>query len=229
MLLLDDGVGGVLDVLGDALLGSLMLQVAVKLAEGVQRHAGNLSAGPSDKLGVAVLAHDIGLDIARVNLDVGTKHLLQTASVEHGAGADDMALGQAGHLDGSIGQNINRVGDDEQNAVEAGLLNLGDNGLKDVYVLVDQVQAGLTGLLGSTGGDDDHGGVGDIGIIAGVDLHRLGKRHAVRDIQGLTLGTVLVHVDEDHLGEQTTLHQCERRRRTDETAADNSDLLLVNH
>lgn len=51
-----------------------------------------------------------------------------------------MALRQAGHLDGSIGQNINRVGDDEQNAVEAGLLNLGDNGLKDVYVLVDQVR-----------------------------------------------------------------------------------------
>ena len=229
MLLLDDGVGGVLDVLGDALLGSLMLQMTVKLAESVQRHAGNLGAGPSDKLRVAVLTHDIGLDIARVNLDVGTKHLLQTASVEHGAGADDMALGQAGHLDGGIGQNINRVGDDEQNAVEARLLNLGDNGLKDVDVLVNQIQAGLTGLLGSASGDDDHGGVGDIGIIAGVDLHRLGKRHAVRDIQGFTLGAVLVHVDEDHLGEQTALHQRERRRRADETAADNSDLLLVNH
>ena len=229
MLLLDDGVGGVLDVLGDALLGSLMLQMTVKLAEGVQRNAGNLGAGPSDELGVAVLAHDIGLDIARVDLNVGTKHLLQTTGVEHGTGADDMALGQAGHLDGGIGQNIDRVGDDEQNAVEARLLNLGDNGLKDVDVLVDQVQAGLTGLLGSASGDDDHGGVGDIGIIAGVDLHRLGKRHAVRDIQSLTLGAVLVHVDEDHLGEQTALHQRERRRRTDETAADNSDLLLVNH
>ena len=176
-----------------------------------------------------MLAHDIGLDIARVNLNVSAEHLLQTAGVEHGAGTDDVALGQAGHLDSGVGQNINRVGDDEQNAVEARLLNLGNNGLKDVDVLVNQVQAGLTGLLGSTGGDDDHGGVGDIGIIASVDLHRLGKRHAVRDIQGLALGAVLVHVDEDHLGEQATLHQRERRRRTDETAADNSDLLLVNH
>ena len=147
MLLLDDGVGGVLDVLGNTLLGGFVLQVAVKLAEGVQRNAGNLSAGPSDKLGVAVLTHDIGLNVARVNLDVGTKHLLQATGVEHGTGADDMALGQAGHLDGGIGQNIDRVGDDEQNAVKAGLLNLGDNGLKDVDVLVDQVQAGLTGLL----------------------------------------------------------------------------------
>ena len=112
MLLLNDGVGGVLDVLGDTLLGGFVLQVAVKRAEGVQRNAGNLSAGPSDKLGVAVLTHDIGLNVARVNLDVGAKHLLQTAGVEYGAGADDMALGQAGHLDGSVGQNINRVGDD---------------------------------------------------------------------------------------------------------------------
>ena len=112
MLLLDDGVGGVLDVLGDALLGSLMLQVAVKLTESVQRNAGNLSAGPSDKLGVAVLAHDIGLDIARVNLDVSAEHLLQAAGVEHGTGTDDVALGQAGHLDGGVGQDIDRVGDD---------------------------------------------------------------------------------------------------------------------
>ena len=229
MLLLDDGVGGVLDVLGDALLGGFVLQVAVKLAEGVQRNAGNLSAGPSDKLGVAVLAHDVGLNVARVDLDVGAEHLLQATSIEHGAGTDDVALGQTGHLDGGIGQDVDWVGDDQQNAVEAGLLDLGNNGLEDVDVLVDQVQACLAGLLGGASGDDDHGGVGDIGIIAGVDLHRFGKRHAVRDIQGLTLGTVLVHVDEDHLGEQTTLHQCERRRRTDETAADNSDLLLVNH
>ena len=50
VLLLDDGVGGVLDVLGDTLLGSLVLQMTVKLAEGVQRNASNLSAGPSDKL-----------------------------------------------------------------------------------------------------------------------------------------------------------------------------------
>ena len=176
-----------------------------------------------------MLAHDVGLDIARVDLDVGAEHLLQTAGVEHGAGADDVALGQTGHLDGGVGQNVDRVGDDEQNAVEARLLNLGNNGLEDADVLVDQVQAGLTGLLGSASGDDDHGGVGDIGIIAGVDLHRLGKRHAVRDIQSLTLGAVLVHVDEDHFREQTALHQRERRRRTDETATDNSDLLLVNH
>lgn len=57
----------------------------------------------------------------------------------------------------------------------------------------------------------------------------IGSLQAVRDIQGLTLGTVFVHVDEDHLGEQTTLHQRKRRRRADETAADNSDLLLINH
>ena len=112
MLLLDDGVGGVLDVLGDALLGSLMLQMAVKLAEGVQRNAGNLSAGPSDKLGVTVLTHDVGLNVARIDLDVSAEHLLQTAGVEHGAGADDATLGQAGHLDGGVGQNVDRVGND---------------------------------------------------------------------------------------------------------------------
>ena len=81
VLLLDDGVGGVLDVLGDALLGSLMLQMAVKLAEGVQRNAGNLSAGPSDKLGVAVLTHDVGLNVARIDLDVSAEHLPVSSTV----------------------------------------------------------------------------------------------------------------------------------------------------
>ena len=59
-----------------------------------------------------MLTHDIGLNVARVNLDVGAKHLLQTAGVEHGTGTDDVALGQAGHLDGGVGQNIDRIGDD---------------------------------------------------------------------------------------------------------------------
>ena len=106
---------------------------------GVQRHAGNLSAGPSDELGIAMLAHDVSLDVARVNLDVGAQHLLQTTGVEHGTGADNVTLGQAGHLDGSVGQNVNRVRDDQQDAVKARLLNLGNNGLEDVDVLVDQV------------------------------------------------------------------------------------------
>ena len=70
---------------------------------------------------------------------MGAEHLLQTTGVEHGAGTDDVALGQAGHLDGGVGQNVDRVGDDQQDAVKAGLLNLGDDGLKDVDVLVDQV------------------------------------------------------------------------------------------
>ena len=60
--------------------------------------------------------------------------------------------------------------------------------------------------------------------VAIVGCGFVGKRHAVRDIQGLTLGAVLVHVDEDHLGEQTALHQRERRRRTDETAAEGEAL-----
>ena len=62
-LLLDDLVGAVLHLVGDATLGLLMVVVAVQLAVGRQRHAGNRGTGPRGDLGVAVLAHDVGMDV----------------------------------------------------------------------------------------------------------------------------------------------------------------------
>ena len=93
MLLLDDGVGAVLHVLGDASLGLAVLVVAVELAELGQGNAGDRGAGPGYELGVTVLAHHVGVHVARVHVHVLAEHVAQAGGVEHGAGANDLGLG----------------------------------------------------------------------------------------------------------------------------------------
>lgn len=70
------------------------------------------------------------------------------------------------------------------------------------------------GFWAAPGGDHDHGGVGDVGVITGIDLHGIAKGHAVRDVEGLALGASAIDVDQDHLGEQAALHERESRGGT---------------
>ena len=176
-----------------------------------------------------MLADDIGVNVAGVDAKVRAQGVLKTSGVEHGAGTDNAALGQTAHLDGGIGENVDGVGDDEQDALEADLANLRNNRLKNVDVLVHQVQTGLAGLLGGTGGDYDDGGVSSVLIVARIDLHGAGEGGAVADIEGFALGAIAIDVDEHHLAEQTALHQRERGGRTNETATDDSDFPVINH
>ena len=76
---------------------------------------------------------------------------------------------------------------------------------------MDEIQPGLAGLLACTGCNDDDGGVHDVVVGAGVDLHIADKGDAVADVHGLTLGFGGVSVDEDDLGKQLALHQCKGR------------------
>ena len=176
-----------------------------------------------------MLAHNVRVDVARVDIQVLTEHVLEAGGVQNGTGADDVALGQAGHLDGGIGEDVNGIGDDQQDTRETALADLRDDALEDGDVLVHQVKTGLAGLLRGAGGDDDDRGIGNIGIVAGVDLHGATERHAMRDIEGLSLGAVAVHIDKDHLGKEARLHEGERGGRAHESAADDSHLAIVNH
>ena len=176
-----------------------------------------------------MLADDVGMDVTRVDIQVSTQSLLEARGVQHGTGAQNVALGQAGHLHGSIRQDVNRVGNDEQNALEAHLANARNNGLEDRDVLVHKVKTGLARLLSGTCGDDDDGGVGGILIIARIDLHGTAERRTMADIESLALGTILVDINQNHLGKQSALHQRERGRRSHKTATDDGDFPVVNH
>ena len=87
-----------------------------------------------------------------------------------------------------------------------------------------EVQPGLAGLLACACRDDDDGGIHDVIVGAGIDLHVAHKGDAVADVHGFAFGLGVVCVDQDDFREQLALHQRKGGRRADEAAADDGDL-----
>ena len=220
---LDDLIGTVFDPFGDQLLLLFIVPEVFEHAVVFERQAGDLGAAPGDDLTVAVLADDIGVAVARVDADVVADHGLEAGGVEDRAGPEDAVFRQAAHLDGGIGQDVDRVRDDDQNAADVTFFQFRHDEAEDPDVLFDEVQPGLSRRPGRARGHDDDGRVGNVIVGAGVDVHGPGKGQAVGDVHRLSFGFCLVCVDEDHFREQSALHQCETGGGADESASDHGN------
>ena len=84
MLFLDDFVCGVLYIFRDAFHGRFMVVMAAKLAEIVDRNARDVRGRPYGDLGIAVLAHDARMHVARVDAQVLAEDVFEARRVEHG-------------------------------------------------------------------------------------------------------------------------------------------------
>ena len=136
---------------------------------------------------------------------------------------------QSGQPPGGVGEHIHRIGHDHQDALEIPAGELGNNAFQNRYVLANQVQAGLAGLLVGSGGDDDHGAVGHVVVVSGVDAHGGSVGQTVAQVHGLAFRLLPVGVDEHQLGENALLHQTESDRGSHKTAADHRGLSYVDH
>ena len=185
---------------------------------------GDVDEAPGHEGGVAVLAVDVRVDILRADAEALGQRRLQTAGVQDRAGADDMALGNAGDLVEHVGQHVDRVGDDDIDRVRRGGGDLRGDVLEDVDVGLRQLQPALPGLAGKTRGDDDDVGARRGVIVAGTDDRRGTERRALINVHRLAERLLLVDVDQDDLGRGTLDHQVVCDRGADAACADNSDL-----
>ena len=135
------------------------------------------------------------------------EHVLEARGVEHRARPDDAVRGQPREFERHVGEDIDRIRHDEQDAGKAALRDLRHDRLEDAHVLADQVKARFTWLLVRACRDNHDAGVGDVGVITRVDVRRRCERHAMRDVERLALGAVVVNIDQHHFGEQPALHQ----------------------
>ena len=153
-----------------------------------------------------------------------SQKVFQSGSIQNRACAEDPVLRIAAELEGSVGKHIYGVGYDQENGAVVDLDDLRNDLPEDGHILFHQIQPGLSRLLARARGDNDHGRVGNIGVVPGPDLHGPGKGQAVADIQRLPLRPGPVHVDEDQLGKNAALHQGKSRGRPHKAAADDSRL-----
>ena len=101
---------------------------------------------------------------------------------------------EAGELQGRVGQDVYRVGDDEENALKVPFGDLRNDAFIDGYVFMDEIQSCFAWFLIGAGGDDNDGRIGDVIVGSGIDLHLTGEGDPVGDILCLAVGFRFVGV-----------------------------------
>ena len=87
------------------------------LAVGCHGHAADRDERPGHHGGIAVLAENKAVNVLRVQADMLGNARAQAAGIEQRARANDLALRQTCNLEDGIGENIDRIGNDDINRV----------------------------------------------------------------------------------------------------------------
>ncbi len=119
--------------------------------------------------GVAVSAEDEGVDVFDADFQFLGDEGAEAGGIEHAGHADHALAREAAELVGGLGHGVERVGDDDEDAVRRVLHDLADHIAHDLVVGVEQVVAAHAGLARDAGGDDDDVGVGGVGVVVGAD------------------------------------------------------------
>ena len=142
-----------------------------------------------------MFAHDVGVDVARVHSGAFADELAEAGAVQNGAGAHDQRRRRVQGA-GDAGHDVHRVGDQQHHGIGRDFDDLRHDAGEDGGVAREQVQARFAGFLVRAGGDDDQRRAFEVGIVAGVGAHALGKRCAVGDVGSFGLGARFVAVNQ---------------------------------
>ena len=134
-----------------------------------QRDAGNVAEADERHHGVAVAAHDDAGHVLHRDVEFLRDEGAEAGAIQHAGHADDAVLAELGDPEGGLRHGVERIGDDDDDAVGRVLGNLLGGGPDDFVVGHQQIVAAHAGLAGKPGGDD-----GDIGIRGGLVIVRAG-------------------------------------------------------
>ena len=146
-----------------------------------------------------MLAQDVGVDVVGVDGAMPAKKVAKAGTIKDGARTDDPLGRQRRGPQSNVSEDVDGIGDHEEDGVAGVLDDVGDDAAADFDVLTNQIKARLGGLLLGTGGDDDDIGISTVGIIANTDVDRWGEKQAMTKIHDLGLDVFGVEVDHDDL------------------------------
>jgi hypothetical protein len=96
-----------------------------------------------------------------------------------------------------------------------------ENADEERHVAVDEVEARLIRLTAQAGRDQEDVAVGGAIVVTCVNLLVAAERSAVQQVERLTLGQILVRVEDLQLGHQSAALQRKRRARAHAATAAN--------
>ena len=147
-------------------------------------------------------AEDEGRDVFHGDLELFRDEGLETGRVQHAGHADDTLAREAGLLERGLRHRVERVGDDDDDAVGRVRDDLAHHAAHDAEVGVQQVVAAHAGLAWNAGSDDNDVGVGGVGVVVCADdlAVALFDGHGLEKIERLALRHAFNDVDEDDIG-----------------------------
>src|SRR2546429_2070376 len=151
--------------------------------------------------GVAVSAEDEGGYVLDADFEFLGDESAEAGGVEYAGHADDAFAGKAAHLVGGLRHGVERIGDDDEDAVWRVMHDLADYVVHNFVVGIQKVIAAHAGLARNSGGDDDDVGVGGVGVVVRADNIGIAllDRHGLEQVETFSLRNALHDVDKDYI------------------------------
>ena len=145
--------------------------------------------------GIAVLSNDPAVTRARSDSQSFRQQILKSGRVEGATGANNPLLRESRQFPSYPGENVARIGGDEEHRVGTVLDQLRYDLLENVDVALDQIEPGFTLLLAHTGCHDDHTGALRRRVVCARVYRRIVQKHtAVLQIKHFPFEPVGHHV-----------------------------------
>jgi hypothetical protein len=226
-LAVDDAVGRAPDLGIDVVADPFGQVDAAQPGEPVERYPPDRHQRPGEDLRVAVFADDVGVDVVRIDAAVAPEQAAEAGGVERGPGAKDAAGGHAalaGETGGEMRHHVHRVAGDDEDGVRGVFEDRRHDLVEHLGVSLEQMEARLPRLLADARTEDDDPTAGQVFVVAGADVERMGERYGVTDVVRLRGGTGGVPVHQDDLAADPLHDQGVGGGGPDEAGADDADL-----
>src|SRR5229473_7715478 len=150
--------------------------------------------------GVAVSTEDEGGYVLDADFEFHGDKSAEAGGVEHARHADDALTRKAAHLIGGLRHGVERIGDDDEDAVRRVVHDLADYVVHNFVVGIQKVVAAHAGLARNSGGDDDNVGASGVGVVVCADNIGIAllDRHGLVRVETFSLGDALHDVDENY-------------------------------
>ncbi len=141
-----------------------------------------------------MLAENIGMDIFGVYAQMRAEDLVQACRIKQRAGAKHTVFRQACHFVNRIGNDIDRVADNNINCIRSIFDCLRHYALDDVHIALGKVNTGLAGLACAAQCYNHDIGALYVGIVSGVNIHGRTQGCALDNIHRFAFCLVLVDI-----------------------------------
>ena len=147
-----------------------------------------------------MLAHDVGVYVSGIHLQVFAQKITQARRVQGSAASQHPPWVEPGQHAGDPGHDVHRVGCHQEYPVKARGGHRIDDGAEHLGVALQQVQTGFPRLLGHPGADHHDVRIRAVAVLPRVDRHAgVGEGQAVVQVHGFPDRPGLVHVDQHQL------------------------------